>query len=145
MLPHYLKFYIVYFQSVTTGYCNSVSPYTLAKIPGRDDFSNVTATSFQVNWTDNGNPAGTEYFCENITAGQNVGRTTNTYWVCGGLTPETVYNFRVKARNFNNVETSWCALGTNMMAFIDNDGNGLPDSWKQQIIDADRGDGIETI
>ena len=32
-----------------------------------------------------------------------------------------------------------------VQAASDQDGDGLPDAWEQQIIDADPGDGIETI
>jgi len=114
-------------------------------VPGSDGFSNVTATSIQANWTHNGNPSGTEYCCENTTTSQTSGWITDTHWVCGGLAPETVYAFRVKARNYEDVETTWCFLGTQMTAFTDNDGDGLPDSWEQQIIDDDPLDDIETI
>jgi hypothetical protein len=65
--------------------------------------------------------------------------------VCGGLVPETPYTFRVKARNHDDVETAWRYLGSQMTAFVDLDGDGLPDSWEQQIIDDNREDDIETI
>ena len=86
--------------------------YTLANAPGAAGFSNVTETSIRANWTANGNPAGTQYFCENLTAGTNSGWTTNTYWNSTGLSCGTGYSFRVKARNGGYLETGWTGLGT---------------------------------
>jgi len=88
------------------------SRYTLANLPGAAGFSNVTQTSIQANWTANGNPAGTQYFCENTTAGTNSGWTTNTYWNSTGLDCGTSYSFQVKARNGDGQETSWRSLGS---------------------------------
>ncbi|MCD4674403.1 MAG: hypothetical protein K8S18_00175, partial [Desulfobacula sp.] len=88
----------------------TVYQYTLANIPGAAGFSNVTIASIQANWTANGNPAGTQYFCENITQGTNSGWTTSTSWNSTGLTCQTDYTFRVKARNGNGVETAWVDL-----------------------------------
>jgi hypothetical protein len=130
---------------IETGYCSYNYKATLAMIPGAEPYSNVTPTSIRANWNHNGNPAGTEYYCENTTAGMNSGWTTNTYWDCGGLAPETSYSFRVKARNLEGAETGWRYLGRQYTPFVDNDGDGLPDSWEQHIIDDDLFDDIETI
>ena len=121
--------------SVETGFCASTSCYTAAAIPGSAPFSMVTPGSIRANWSQNGNPSGTEYLCENITTSQTSGWITDTSWNCMGLLPATMYTFRVKARNHDGLETDWCILGTRMTVFTDNDGDGLPDSWEQQIID----------
>jgi len=88
------------------------SRYTLANQPGAAGFSNVTQTSIRANWTANGNPAGTEYYCENVTAGTGSGWITGTSWASGGLTPGTAYTFRVRAKNGNDLVTAWVSLGT---------------------------------
>jgi len=71
----------------------------------------VTEISIQANWTANGNSAGTQYYCENTTKGTNSGWTTSFYWNSTGLTEGTLYNFRVKARNEDGIETTWTDLG----------------------------------
>jgi hypothetical protein len=85
---------------------------TLAAAPVAAPFSSVRAASIQANWSANGNPAGTQYCCENTTAGTSSGWMTSTSWVDTGLGPVTSYTYRVKARNANNVETAWTALGS---------------------------------
>jgi len=89
----------------------NVYRYTLANAPAGGVFTNVTETSIRANWTANGNRAGTEYWCENTTKGSNSGWTANLYWDSTGLTCNTGYNFRVKARNGDNTETGWTDLG----------------------------------
>jgi len=95
-----------------TSYSAYSDEYTRAATPGPAGFSNVTQTSIRANWTANGNPAGTEYYCENTTAGTNSGWTTGTSWNSTGLTPGTFYTFRVRARNGDDAETGWINLGT---------------------------------
>ena len=85
---------------------------TLANVPGIAGFSPVTETSIQANWTANGNPAGTQYYCENTTKGTNSGWTTNLYWNSTGLSDNTTYHFQVKAKNAVGVETNWTDLGS---------------------------------
>ncbi len=79
--------------------------YTLANAPGTASFSNVTESSIQANWTANGNPGGTQYYCENTTRGTNSGWTPNTYWNETDLDCDTEYCYQVKAKNGNDVET----------------------------------------
>ena len=96
----------------TTPYCATSYRYTLANLPGASSFSNVTQTSIRANWTANGNPSGTEYYCENTSTVTNSGWTTNTYWNSAGLTCGTFYTFRVKARNGDGTQTGWTNLGS---------------------------------
>jgi YD repeat-containing protein len=98
--------------SVETGYCAPTSKYTLANVPGTASFSNVTQTCIRANWTANGNPSGTQYYCENTTAGTNSGWITTTYWDSCGLVCGTSYSFRVKAKNSEGIETNWTNLGS---------------------------------
>jgi V8-like Glu-specific endopeptidase len=95
-----------------TPYSPTSCRYTLANLPGAAAFSNVTQTSIQANWKPNGNPTGTEYYCENTTAGTNSGWTTSLLWNSKGLKCGVSYSFRVKARNVNKIETKWTSLGS---------------------------------
>ncbi len=95
-----------------TAYSGTYYKRTLAAIPSAAAFSNVTQTSIRANWTANGNPAGTQYMCENLTTGANSGWTTATYWYSSGLACNTAYSFRVKARNGDGVETAYRSLGS---------------------------------
>ncbi len=88
------------------------SKYTLASIPSGGIFSGVTQTEITTSWSANGNPSGTEYFVENQTVGTNSGWQTESSWDSAGLSAETGYSFRVKARNADGVETTWYDLGT---------------------------------
>ncbi len=98
--------------STETSYSSLASKYTFANSPGIASFSNVTLSCIRVNWTANGNPDGTEYYCENTTTGASSRWTTNTYWDSCGLNCKTSHSFRVKARNGDGVETTWTSLGS---------------------------------
>jgi len=95
-----------------TGYCSTAYKYTLANTPGAAGFTNVTQTSIRANWTANGNPAGTQYYCENITNTTNSGWTANTYWDSTGLACGTPYSFRVYAKNGNDIPAGPTSLGS---------------------------------
>jgi hypothetical protein len=95
-----------------TPWSPTASRYTLANAPAPTAFSNITTTSIRANWTANGNPAGTQYYCQNTTAGTNSGWTTATNWNSSGLGPGIAYSFRVKARNGDGTETGWVSLGS---------------------------------
>jgi len=85
--------------------------YTLARDPTVSSFSGVTQESITANWGPNGNPAGTQYFCQNVTLGTDSGWTTNSQWTSTGLSCGQVYSFRVKARNGDGMETNWINHG----------------------------------
>ncbi len=95
-----------------TAFSDTSKIYTFSSQPGAASFSSITINSIQANWTANGNPSGTYYYCENTTRNTNSGWTMNTSWNSTGLTCATSYSFRVKSRNVDGVETSWTNLGT---------------------------------
>jgi Subtilase family len=95
-----------------TFYSSGYYKRTLAALPGAAAFTNITQTSIQANWTSNGNPAGTQYFCENTTTGQNSGWITATFWNNTGLSSDSTYAYHVKARNGDLVESGWTNLGS---------------------------------
>jgi hypothetical protein len=96
--------------AVETGYSPEASQYTLAKEPIAAS-SSATATSIRIDWGANGNPPGTEYLCENPSAATDSGWITAVTWESTGLTCETAYSLRVKARNGDGVETGWIDFG----------------------------------
>lgn len=81
--------------------------YTLANPPSNLLLTTDSPNQIAISWQANNNPEGTEYFCENITAGTNSGWITETSWVSINLLAGTEYTFRVKARNGDEVSTSW--------------------------------------
>lgn len=81
-------------------------------LPSAEAFSNITTTAIQANWGENGNPVGTQYYCENITKGSNSGWITAFQWTSSSLEASTVYDFRVKAKDASGNESGWTALGT---------------------------------
>lgn len=89
-----------------TATTTATSTYTLALAPTIPvaDADSDTAVTFA--WSGGTNPAGTEYYAENTTAGTNSGWITATSWTSSSLTAETAYQFSVKARNGNSIETS---------------------------------------
>ena len=108
-----------------TPYSSVEYKYTLANVPTAADFSNVTVSSIQANWTANGNPAGTEYYCENTTNATNSGWITDTCWSCMGLDEYAPYLFRVKTRNGDGTDTDWQTLGSETTLHSDI----LPPTW----------------
>jgi len=81
--------------------------YTRAMVPTAVVFSNVTANSFLTHWGANGNPAGTQYWCENTVSGANSGWITDTQWLDTDLSSNVKHSYRVKARNGDEVETAF--------------------------------------
>ncbi|MFA5104313.1 MAG: putative Ig domain-containing protein [Candidatus Margulisiibacteriota bacterium] len=74
-------------------------------------FSAVTSTVIVANWGSGGSGTGTKYYCENTTAGTNSGWIEGTSYTNRGLTPDSTYSFRVKARNLEGIESEWTLLG----------------------------------
>lgn len=81
--------------------------YTLANTPTTLTSTAQTATSITLSWNANSNANGTEYYIENTTANTNSGLITTNNWTSSGLTCNTNYTFKVKAKNGADVDTSW--------------------------------------
>ncbi|TBR16874.1 hypothetical protein EPO15_18215, partial [bacterium] len=99
----------------------AVSTYTLAAVPSTatPSFPLVWVTSAGVQWTANGNPAGTEYRLNVSTAADWTGASDSTSaWFAAtstaavGLAANTTYYFRAAARNATGAETAWASVGT---------------------------------
>ena len=93
--------------------------YSLANLPTSKYLTNITTNSVQANWSKNGNSYITEYKVEASTDGVNYGGAIysgwlkdTTYYELSSLSVNTTYYFRVKARNGNNIETSYQYLGS---------------------------------
>jgi hypothetical protein len=123
--------------TVQTPTSDTLYAYTRANPPATAAFAGITAASIQVQWSANANPVGTLYLCENTTAGVNSGWTADIAWYNTGLSPNTVYSYRVKARNGDGVETAWTALGTQSTEYrsltIDSSGGGKVESPGQGV------------
>jgi len=97
---------------IATAWSPSSPPIrTLAAQPGAVSYAPVTCQGVKANWSANGNPAGTEYYCEEVNTGRNSGWVTDLHWIATGLSTSTTYQFRVRARNADLVETAWTDLG----------------------------------
>lgn len=100
------------FGSIEANHLISATFKSSINAPSAEPFSNVTSTVIRANWGANGNPSGTEYYCENITAGTNSGWVTGLNWTSSSLEVSTVYAFRVKARSSASSESGWTSLGS---------------------------------
>ncbi|MFA6029092.1 MAG: fibronectin type III domain-containing protein [Elusimicrobiota bacterium] len=89
---------------------------TLPDVPGSASPVSVASMSVVVAWTANANPGGTEYLAERatnpgFTTGlADSGWTTALLWSFSGLTPNTLYYFRVRARNAAAAESAVVSL-----------------------------------
>ena len=90
-----------------SSYSSVSSKYTLANIPSSLSLAADSSSQITASWNANSNPANTEYYIENTTAGTNSGWITSTSWTSSNLTCGTSYSFKVKARNGDNVETDY--------------------------------------
>ena len=106
-----------------TSYSSTICRFTQANPPGAGSVAAVSSDTLRVTWSANGNPAGTGYYVENLTNGNNSGWITSTSWDNGGLAAGT-YAYRVKARSANAIETVWTNLGSGsiLSAHIFSDG-----------------------
>ncbi|OGR98233.1 MAG: hypothetical protein A2V88_16035 [Elusimicrobia bacterium RBG_16_66_12] len=92
------------------------SVVTLAAAPASAAASGVTADAVTANWGANGNPSGTRYYAECAADSGFATVVSNSGWITAashaftGLTSNTAYYFRVKARNASLIETSPTSL-----------------------------------
>ena len=106
--------------SIESDWTGLGTAYTLAAAPAAEPLANVSATAVTARWGHNLNPVGTRYLCEcYVGPGFDVdnrlgdsGWTTNTEFEFTGLDPNTLYTFRVRARNGDFELTSWTPLGS---------------------------------
>lgn len=81
----------------------STAVYTRTSVPASVAATVDGTTQITLNWTGDG----TEYYAENVTASTNSGWVSGITWASTGLTANTQYIFRVKAKNVSGVETEW--------------------------------------
>jgi hypothetical protein len=105
---------------------NSTPIYTLSNLPSNLSLTVNGQEQITTNWNHNSNPDNTEYYIENINLGTNSDWITNTSWISSNLHCGLSYSFRVKARNHDNVETSYSDIST---ISTDPCGIGLPSSY----------------
>jgi len=100
----------------------SVSKYTLAAVPSAPTVNGAAATTLNVTINANGNPAATEFAIyeestgKYLAAGKTLTSATEVWqnaatWgspiTVTGLSVNTQYTFKIKARNGNNTETAF--------------------------------------
>ncbi|PKN00279.1 MAG: hypothetical protein CVU78_01970 [Elusimicrobia bacterium HGW-Elusimicrobia-2] len=101
--------------------------YTLANAPSGSDFSAVYKTSATVTWSSNGNPALTGYIveCDSTTPYDFVSVDLTSGWIdvtthtFTGLTNDTSYYFKVKARNGGLTETGFDSIISTVTVYDD--------------------------
>jgi hypothetical protein len=103
----------------------SSSMRTLANVPGIPDLERMTSTSAKLVIDTNGNPSSVEFAIQEVVSGEYVGLnglfSQSEAWgaysdwsssegvVINQLELDTQYEFRVKARNSDNVQTAYSA------------------------------------
>jgi hypothetical protein len=97
---------------------------TLANVPTGLAATAVSQNQITISWDRNSNPTDTEYFAENFTTGTNSGWTTSTSWTSSGLNCGTEYSFRVKARNREQIGTTYASTTISTMACSGSGGTG---------------------
>jgi len=109
--PNTLYYYRAWAYNSDSGYYSDSYGETtgraLANIPSSLSTIADSQTQITTFWSANSNPSGTKYYCENTTAGTNSGWITDTSWSSANLSAGTEYAFRVKARNGDEVSTSF--------------------------------------
>ncbi len=108
-----------------TAYSSIANAYTLADIPGAPELTNVTSTTIDLNVHPGPNPSNTafavtcatsdpEWDHRFVNASGNPSNSevwqTDSQWgttTVQGLTPQTEYSFRAKARNDDDIETDY--------------------------------------
>ena len=86
----------------------TTSLYTLANAPfiATTTVMTVSTTSIDWAWQTESNPTYTEYFATNLTSSTTFGWSTDASWNETGLSCENSYDFEVRARNQDGVETA---------------------------------------
>jgi len=110
---------------------------TLANVPTSLSGTADSQTQITISWNANSNPASTQYFAENTTAGTNSGWITNTSWSSSGLSCGTSYTFRVKAKNSQDQETGYIStsVSTQACAVVGGGGVWVADTTAPSISD----------
>ncbi|PKL36497.1 hypothetical protein CVV38_01160 [Candidatus Peregrinibacteria bacterium HGW-Peregrinibacteria-1] len=85
---------------------DTISSYTAPSIPGIPDAEPNGQTSMIVSWSNNENPAETVYEIYSDLTEEIIGSTTATTYLATGLTPNTSYQFTIRAQSFAN-EENW--------------------------------------
>ena len=108
-----------------SAYTATQDRYTLANVPTSLSLTSDSTTQITANWNANSNPAGTEYYIENTTAGTNSGWIISTLWISSNLTCATSYSFKVKSRNGDTTATAFTSMASIETQSCEG-GGGLP-------------------
>jgi hypothetical protein len=81
-------------------------------VPGQPTFSNVKEDSFTVTFDKRGNVDTTTYELYKVHNGQTVDLGNKNTLIETGLTPNTLYQYKVRAKNTSNVYTDYSPIGS---------------------------------
>jgi hypothetical protein len=96
-----------------TEYSTEICIGTLANPPGAGSVTPIGDQTLRVSWGTNGNSIYTDYYVENMTNGRTSGWLDDVdSWDDTGLGCGGPFEYRVKARNGNFVETGWTVIGS---------------------------------
>jgi hypothetical protein len=102
--------------SQATVFTSTLNFVTLAKAPASPTLSPVTTGVVMLNWSSNGNPAGTQYEADLSTAPSfstsTVVLTTGTSATYGNLSSLTTYYLQVRAFNSGGTPTAFVSVGS---------------------------------
>lgn len=116
--------YVEAFNLDETASTSALTRYTLARKSINSDFSSVWITSATLTWDLNGNPSYTDLVLERSTDGAAFSLVASGPYnslhpyTDTGLSDQTTYYFRIKARNGDGVETSYdTTISTQTLAY----------------------------
>jgi len=118
LLPNTPHTYTVYSRNSSgiSAASAAATKYTLANMPNNGTIGTKSQNSIQAAWQANGNPAATQYSLAAFDASNNLVKqstwSTTLYNTVTGLSSDTQYKIKVKARNGENIETGWYEIAT---------------------------------
>ncbi|MBW2560878.1 MAG: fibronectin type III domain-containing protein, partial [Deltaproteobacteria bacterium] len=105
--------------SEISDWSTALGTYTWAAEPGAGTLTNPTTYSLKLDWAENGNPGTVEYYAEVSDSSTTwTSPAGDTGWVSlssavvTGISANTKYYFRVKAKNSVGIDTAWKEHGT---------------------------------
>ncbi len=136
--------------NISTSFSSSQSLYTLANVPGSVNVSDAGVSTLRITLDTNGNPVATTYALYNVTNSKYIDYVSGnesdsavwgTYaqwggdsgYMISGLDSGTTYEFVSKARNANNVETSF-SVGANISTSLNAPTIGIPQRLSETSI-----------
>lgn len=118
---------------------NVTSSYTDAAVPSSVSVSAQGPTSMAVSWGSNSNASGTNYELVNVTTGATVATTQSTSYTVTGLTPNTAYQFKVRAQFIGDTSqySEYSSTSASVNTLSSGGGGGSPSNPPRQVVNED--------